>query len=135
MLIFIACGDRKVLTAHNQTHIQTRTHTRAHTSTLLSPSFSFHFQLVASRDGRYARELRALFEQCESHVTRCSLCKGSGFICEVCRGPDILFPFQSSGIYRVRTHGGYVSVECVDMMAAVMWRVESRLTKDKEWAI
>ncbi|XP_072542770.1 protein associated with UVRAG as autophagy enhancer [Salminus brasiliensis] len=38
---------------------------------------------------------KAVLRTAAAHVEACELCQAKGFICEFCRGPDVLFPFQT----------------------------------------
>eukprot|EP00048_Salpingoeca_helianthica_P004278 m.75356 g.75356 ORF g.75356 m.75356 type:complete len:635 (-) comp13131_c0_seq1:37-1941(-) len=53
-------------------------------------------ELVAVRDGHYLKELKHLTIVAEKHIRACEGCRGKGFLCMVCNGPDILFPFDAN---------------------------------------
>ncbi|XP_011795545.1 PREDICTED: pleckstrin homology domain-containing family M member 1 isoform X1 [Colobus angolensis palliatus] len=45
-------------------------------------------------DGVYEGFLKALIEFASQHVYHCDLCTQRGFICQICRHHDIIFPFE-----------------------------------------
>ncbi|XP_041974570.1 sorting nexin-29 [Aricia agestis] len=45
-------------------------------------------------------QLEKVVNFAKSHVLDCWLCSQKGFICEVCRDPKILYPFETSSTYR-----------------------------------
>ncbi|XP_054988310.1 pleckstrin homology domain-containing family M member 1 isoform X1 [Sorex araneus] len=51
-------------------------------------------------DGTYESFLRALIEFASQHVHHCDLCTQRGFICQLCRGCDIIFPFEFDSTVR-----------------------------------
>ncbi|XP_033866426.2 protein associated with UVRAG as autophagy enhancer-like [Acipenser ruthenus] len=40
-------------------------------------------------------QAKGLLKTALSHVENCELCQANGFVCEVCRNSDVLFPFQT----------------------------------------
>lgn len=45
-------------------------------------------------EGVYEGFLKALIEFASQHVYHCDLCTQRGFICQICRHQDIIFPFE-----------------------------------------
>ncbi|XP_036922948.1 pleckstrin homology domain-containing family M member 1 isoform X3 [Sturnira hondurensis] len=45
-------------------------------------------------EGTYEGFLKALIESASQHVHHCDLCTQRGFICQICRHQDIIFPFE-----------------------------------------
>nr|XP_046233372.1 pleckstrin homology domain-containing family M member 1 [Scatophagus argus]XP_046233373.1 pleckstrin homology domain-containing family M member 1 [Scatophagus argus] len=45
-------------------------------------------------EGQYAAYLMTLIQYASNHVLHCDLCTQRGFICQICRSDDIIFPFQ-----------------------------------------
>ncbi|KAI6173381.1 DUF4206 domain-containing protein [Aphelenchoides besseyi] len=46
-----------------------------------------------------------------SHVVNCDFCKERGFLCQICRSPQVLFPFQEK-IYRCEGCGALSHLRC-----------------------
>lgn len=51
-------------------------------------------------DGKLAPFLSKVIKFASAHVFSCSLCREKGFICELCRNGQIIYPFQESSITR-----------------------------------
>ncbi|KAL0849977.1 hypothetical protein ABMA28_011895 [Loxostege sticticalis] len=51
-------------------------------------------------NGSLLLQLEKVVNFARSHVLDCWLCSQKGFICEVCRDPKILYPFETSSTYR-----------------------------------
>lgn len=51
-------------------------------------------------NGSLALQLEKVVQFAKSHVLDCWLCSQKGFICEVCRDPKILYPFDTNSTYR-----------------------------------
>ncbi|XP_072253503.1 protein associated with UVRAG as autophagy enhancer [Leuresthes tenuis] len=51
--------------------------------------------LVRVKKGQLAPPVRAVLHSAIDHVESCQLCLARGFVCEICREKDIIFPFQS----------------------------------------
>lgn len=54
--------------------------------------------LEAINDGSLESQLTELTEVCRAHITGCNLCSGKGYLCEVCRNNEVLYPFDSGAI-------------------------------------
>lgn len=54
--------------------------------------------LQAINDGSLESQLTELTEICRSHITKCQLCSGKGYLCEVCGNNEILYPFDSGAL-------------------------------------
>ncbi|XP_013882943.1 uncharacterized protein KIAA0226-like [Austrofundulus limnaeus] len=50
--------------------------------------------LLRAKKGQLVAPARVLLHSAIQHVENCQLCLARGFICEFCRGKDIIFPFQ-----------------------------------------
>ncbi|XP_070213076.1 run domain Beclin-1-interacting and cysteine-rich domain-containing protein-like isoform X9 [Littorina saxatilis] len=48
------------------------------------------------RSGEMPAVLKNIVAEAVRHVDSCTLCQGLGFICEICQGTDVIFPFQLS---------------------------------------
>lgn len=46
--------------------------------------------------------LENIIVTCQEHVYKCVLCSQRGFICEICRDPKIIYPFNLTDNHRVR---------------------------------
>lgn len=51
-------------------------------------------------NGSLGLQLEKVVSYARNHVKECWLCSQKGFICEVCRDPKILYPFETSTTYR-----------------------------------
>ncbi|XP_049887669.1 uncharacterized protein LOC126382026 [Pectinophora gossypiella] len=51
-------------------------------------------------NGSLVLQLEKVVNFAKAHVLDCWLCSQKGFICEVCRDPKILYPFETSTTYR-----------------------------------
>ncbi|KAF4086663.1 hypothetical protein AMELA_G00086630 [Ameiurus melas] len=51
--------------------------------------------LVKIKRGQLLTTAKAVMQSATNHVEACVLCQAKGFICEFCRGKDVLFPFQT----------------------------------------
>ncbi|XP_027001174.1 protein associated with UVRAG as autophagy enhancer isoform X1 [Tachysurus fulvidraco] len=51
--------------------------------------------LVMIKRGQLVTTAKAVMRSATYHVEACELCQAKGFICEFCRGKDVLFPFQT----------------------------------------
>ncbi|XP_017334910.1 protein associated with UVRAG as autophagy enhancer isoform X2 [Ictalurus punctatus] len=51
--------------------------------------------LVKIKRGQLLTTAKAVMQSATNHVEACELCQAKGFICEFCRGKDVLFPFQT----------------------------------------
>ncbi|XP_028903757.1 protein associated with UVRAG as autophagy enhancer isoform X2 [Ornithorhynchus anatinus] len=56
--------------------------------------------LVKTKRGLLAPILRGILRAGLAHVDSCQLCQGKGFICEFCRSPVVIFPFQTAACKR-----------------------------------
>ncbi|XP_078118823.1 protein associated with UVRAG as autophagy enhancer isoform X2 [Sander vitreus] len=60
--------------------------------------------LLRVKKGQLMAQARVLLHSAIDHVENCELCLARGFICEFCRGRDIVFPFQSDTLCRTCFH-------------------------------
>ncbi|KAG9270951.1 protein RUBCNL-like [Astyanax mexicanus] len=58
--------------------------------------------LFRVKRGQIFPTAKAMLRTAAAHVEVCELCQAKGFICEFCRGPDVLFPFQTDICTRCR---------------------------------
>lgn len=56
--------------------------------------------LIKVPGGTLASELNSVITFARDHVLNCWLCSQKGFICEVCRNPKVIYPFDCGSIYR-----------------------------------
>ncbi|CAL4208915.1 unnamed protein product, partial [Meganyctiphanes norvegica] len=50
--------------------------------------------LIEVKEGTFVCKIKELTQHCISHVAKCQVCLGKGFICEICTEGDPIFPFQ-----------------------------------------
>lgn len=60
----------------------------------MEPSKTGLHLLLQIAEGVYEGFLKALIEFASQHVYHCDLCTQRGFICQICRHQDIIFPFE-----------------------------------------
>ncbi|XP_075165423.1 pleckstrin homology and RUN domain containing M1 [Haematobia irritans] len=58
--------------------------------------------------------LQKAFKIGEAHILKCPLCSLKGFICEICNGPRILYPFHIETTYRCSTCGAVFHSDCLN---------------------
>lgn len=46
--------------------------------------------------------MKKLLKFGKAHIISCKICKAKGFVCEICRNPEVIFPFNLESIYKVR---------------------------------
>ncbi|CAG9107500.1 unnamed protein product [Plutella xylostella] len=61
-----------------------------------------------------ALQLEKVVAFARSHVLDCWLCSQKGFICEVCRDPKILYPFETSSTYRCEECSSVFHARCLN---------------------
>lgn len=54
--------------------------------------------LIEVENGAIVEFLNRLFAIYEQHIRKCELCSGKGYVCEICRNVEILFPFDDGAI-------------------------------------
>ncbi|XKL68141.1 hypothetical protein PGB90_003632 [Kerria lacca] len=52
------------------------------------------------KNNRLYKKLSEIVKHCEDHVNNCELCRAQGFICEICRKQDIIFPWELYSVMR-----------------------------------
>ncbi|CAG5865362.1 unnamed protein product [Menidia menidia] len=52
--------------------------------------------LLRVKKGQLVPQLRLVLHSATDHVQTCQLCLARGFLCEICREKDVIFPFQSN---------------------------------------
>ncbi|KAL1132193.1 hypothetical protein AAG570_010150 [Ranatra chinensis] len=57
--------------------------------------------LVEISSGALAQFLQKLIKTSQDHVSSCCLCSQKGFICELCRNPKAVYPFELDTSFRV----------------------------------
>ncbi|XP_050354518.1 uncharacterized protein LOC126776244 [Nymphalis io] len=65
-------------------------------------------------NGSLALQLEKVVQFAKSHVLDCWLCSQKGFICEVCRDPKILYPFETSSTYRCEECSSVFHSKCLN---------------------
>jgi hypothetical protein len=58
--------------------------------------------LLEIYSGTLLEFLERKIETSRNHVLNCLVCSQKGFICELCRNPKIIYPFDFGDNYRVR---------------------------------
>lgn len=65
-------------------------------------------------NGSLALQLEKVVMFAKTHVLECWLCSQKGFICEVCRDPKILYPFDTSTTYRCNDCSSVFHSKCLN---------------------
>lgn len=65
-------------------------------------------------NGSLLLQLEKVVNFAKSHVMDCWLCSQKGFICEVCRNPKILYPFETSTTYRCDECSSVFHAKCLN---------------------
>ncbi|CAL8139422.1 unnamed protein product [Orchesella dallaii] len=50
-----------------------------------------------------------------AHILSCTICREKGFICEVCRSPQVVFPFELERIFKCCECGAVYHSKCMDV--------------------
>lgn len=65
-------------------------------------------------NGSLVMQLEKVVNFARTHVLECWLCSQKGFICEVCRDPKILYPFETSSTYRCDECSSVFHARCLN---------------------
>ncbi|XP_038209109.1 uncharacterized protein LOC119830244 [Zerene cesonia] len=65
-------------------------------------------------NGSLVLQLEKVVTHAKTHVLDCWLCSQKGFICEVCRDPKILYPFETSTTYRCDECSSVFHAKCLN---------------------
>lgn len=66
-------------------------------------------------NGSLVLQLEKVVNFAKTHVLECWLCSQKGFICEVCRDPKILYPFETSTTYRCDECSSVFHAKCLNI--------------------
>jgi len=76
--------------------------------------FDFGFSFVQDLQEVYSGTLFELLEYkiatSREHVYHCEVCSQKGFVCEICRNPKVIYPFDLGDNYRVSNISCYFIV-------------------------
>lgn len=56
------------------------------------------FDLIEVDNGAIVEFLNRIFSTYEQHIRNCMLCTGKGYVCEICRNVEVIFPFDDGAI-------------------------------------
>lgn len=73
-------------------HLTTRRHLA------LSPDLYSISDMVSTNSGVMIDSLAKVCQAFEEHIRQCVVCRGKGYICEICSHEEPLFPFEDGGI-------------------------------------
>ncbi|PSN54788.1 hypothetical protein C0J52_01979 [Blattella germanica] len=68
--------------------------------------------LVQVKSGELSTRLRELLSSSSQHVAECQLCQARGFVCEICRSQEVIFPWQLSKVARCNNCGACFHIAC-----------------------
>lgn len=54
--------------------------------------------LIDVENGAIVEFLNKAFATFEQHIRKCELCSGKGYVCEICRNVEVLFPFDDGAV-------------------------------------
>lgn len=64
------------------------------------------------KSGALAQLLKSVVSFGRRHVHNCMLCCQKGFICEICKSPQIIYPFDTDSVYRCHKCQTVFHLEC-----------------------
>ncbi|KAJ6218466.1 hypothetical protein RDWZM_009623 [Blomia tropicalis] len=70
--------------------------------------------LVQVYNNTLANTLRQVIAFARKHILNCSLCKLKGYYCEICKGPQILYPFDTDSTRRCENCKSVFHIKCFD---------------------
>lgn len=65
----------------------------------LTPDLYSLADLVSTNTGTLIDVLSKVMQAFEDHIRSCVICRGKGYLCEICGHQDPLFPFEDGGIF------------------------------------
>ncbi|XP_017767901.1 PREDICTED: run domain Beclin-1-interacting and cysteine-rich domain-containing protein isoform X1 [Nicrophorus vespilloides] len=68
--------------------------------------------LVKVKTGEMRVKFKFIAEMCSKHVYECQLCLARGFICEICKKNDLLFPWRMGSVSRCKKCGCCFHITC-----------------------
>ncbi|KAK9509841.1 hypothetical protein O3M35_004744 [Rhynocoris fuscipes] len=80
---------------------------------LMEPELYSVQDLIQVRYGDFVPRLMQLVEKAAGHVENCQLCRGRGFVCELCTSSDIIFPWQLGKVSRCSACGSCYHIACL----------------------
>lgn len=66
------------------------------------------------QNGALEEMLKKIVSFGKDHCLKCGLCSEKGFICEYCRKPKVIYPFDVDNTYRCNTCGSVSHINCFD---------------------
>lgn len=55
--------------------------------------------LIGIENGSVIDFLNRTFAAFEQHIRKCELCSGKGYVCEICKNVEVLFPFDDGAVH------------------------------------
>lgn len=77
--------------------------------------------LVAVESGSLVEQLNRVVHVFDSHIRKCDICTGKGYLCEICGNNEVMFPYDD---------GGLQCGECLAMYHRACW-IRKNLTCTK----
>ncbi|XP_065172084.1 run domain Beclin-1-interacting and cysteine-rich domain-containing protein [Atheta coriaria] len=84
--------------------------------------------LIMIRTGELKNKLKYIVEVCCRHTSECELCLARGFICEICKSAEVLFPWQMKIVSRCAQCGSCFHSKCWNKVDAPCARCCRRLS-------
>lgn len=64
------------------------------------------------KNGKLFKTLTVLVKHCENHVNHCQLCQARGFMCEICRKQEVIFPWDIKNVVRCSSCHSCHHIKC-----------------------
>lgn len=77
-----------------------------------SPLMYSMADLVAVESGSLIEQLHRMVHAFDTHIRKCDICTGKGYLCEICGNNEVMFPYDD---------GGVQCVECLAMYHRACW--------------
>ncbi|XP_039279573.1 run domain Beclin-1-interacting and cysteine-rich domain-containing protein isoform X2 [Nilaparvata lugens] len=79
---------------------------------LMEPDVYSLQDLISSKSGELGERLKELVSNATAHVKSCQLCQVRGFVCEVCRSQEVIYPWELERVVRCMKCGSCFHSNC-----------------------
>lgn len=73
-------------------------HVGAQRYLIQSPRMYSMADLVAVESGSLIEQLNRMVHAFDSHIRKCDICTGKGYLCEICGNNEVMFPYDDGGL-------------------------------------
>ncbi|XP_014280038.1 run domain Beclin-1-interacting and cysteine-rich domain-containing protein isoform X1 [Halyomorpha halys] len=84
--------------------------------------------LCSLKAGKLSERLAHLAALCLNHISNCALCQGRGFMCEICRSPQVIYPWELGKVIRCIKCGSCRHASCITSQCPRCERQAKRLS-------